>query len=280
MVPPSDRPLVPDFHESDKKLESFVAQDLRNGDYSDRCMRFLAELIGAPLAGLRILDIGCGRGELVWRLREGGARAFGVEIEPRYLESGAILNTTFRDELPVLALAEGNGRFPFPEASFDLVVSFQVLEHVSDLEVLAVEVARVLRPGGMTVHVFPAKYRVIEPHYALPFVHWLPKSPIRKLAISAMLAVGLARGVLPDHGRRARAASIYAYSNAQTFYRSPWVIATTFASAGLVRHRGHAVVALIRSRVPKLPLIRVLALAVNLLRTTVVAARKPFAECN
>lgn len=272
---PSDGPLVPDFHESDKKLDELVPGDLESDDYSSRCAALLAEFADAPFAGLKILDIGCGRGELVWRLRGLGARAFGVEVEPRYVASGKILNATFDDQFPVLDLASPGAPFPYPDNSFDLVVSFQVLEHVSDLDSLAREVARVLRPGGTTLHVLPAKYRLIEPHYGLPFVHWLPKANVRKRAIAAMLAVGLAAKVLPGHDRRARAESIHAYANGQTFYRTPSAIAAAFAAVGLVSEGGRGARALIRSRLPRLPFTRLLAPMINLLRTSVISARKP-----
>lgn len=267
---------VPDFHERDRKLDVLVPGELPADDYSSRCVAFLKTLEGGSLEGLRILDIGCGRGDLVYRLRALGARAFGVEIEPRYLASGKALNE-IRDDFAVLSIAQPGQPLPYPDGYFDRVVSFQVLEHVADLDAVAGEVARVLRPGGKTVHVLPAKYRVREPHYFLPFVHWLPKNRWRKRAISTLLALGLARSVLPGHRLSARAQSIYAYANEQTFYRAPGRITKAFTNAGLVADTAGGARALIKSRLPWLPFTSGLAAVMNVFRTTVFEARKPAA---
>jgi SAM-dependent methyltransferase len=53
-------------------------------------------------------------------------------------------------------ITDYDGRhIPFPDASFDVVFSSNVLEHVRDLDQLEGEIKRVLRPGGICVHVLP-----------------------------------------------------------------------------------------------------------------------------
>jgi ubiquinone/menaquinone biosynthesis C-methylase UbiE len=66
-------------------------------------------------------------------------------------------------------------RIPFEDASFDAILSNQVLEHVPDIEVVARELARVLKPGGMSLHLFPHLGVWREPHTRVPFLHWLSK---------------------------------------------------------------------------------------------------------
>jgi SAM-dependent methyltransferase len=262
-----------DFHEAEKKLEPLTAGAL--DDYSSRCAGFLHEL-DKELAGKRVLDVGCGRGDLVMRLRQSGVRAFGLEVEPRYVKSGRILGELYSDEFPIIGLAEGDGRFPYPDDYFDWVVSFQVLEHVRDLEPVAREMSRVLRPGGATVHILPAKYRVVEPHYSLPFVHWLPKSPVREKFISMLMRLGVRPAVLQDHDHATRTASIYRYSNEETYYRTPATIARYFRSNGLKMDGRPATKALLKSRLPKWPVpASVVSPVMNWLWTTVVCARKP-----
>jgi ubiquinone/menaquinone biosynthesis C-methylase UbiE len=60
-------------------------------------------------------------------------------------------------------------RLPFAESEFDFVYSTSVMEHVVDPGLALTEIARVLRPGGLSVHVFPAQWRPIEPHMYVPF---------------------------------------------------------------------------------------------------------------
>lgn len=264
-----------DFHEAERKLEPLTAEALTDDDYSSRCAAFLHEL-DKGLAGKRVLDVGCGRGDLVMRLRQSGVRAFGLEVEPRYVKSGGILGKLYSDDFPIIGLTEGDGRFPYPDGYFDWVVSFQVLEHVRDLEPVAREMSRVLRPGGATVHVLPARYRVVEPHYSLPFVHWLPKSPVRARFISMLMRLGVRPAVMHEHDHATKTASIYRYSNEETFYRTPSRIAAHFKSAGLRMDGPGATKALLKSRLPGLPVPASLVSPVmNWLWTTVVSARKP-----
>jgi SAM-dependent methyltransferase len=70
---------------------------------------------------------------------------------------------------------------PFGDASFDVVISNHVIEHVGDrseqLRHLR-ELRRVLRPGGWAYLAMPNRWRVVEPHFKLPLLSWLPR-PLR-----------------------------------------------------------------------------------------------------
>jgi SAM-dependent methyltransferase len=57
---------------------------------------------------------------------------------------------------------------PFENDSFDFIYSHQVFEHVQRPEVVCRELARILRPGGLSIHVFPSRYRLVEPHVYVP----------------------------------------------------------------------------------------------------------------
>jgi SAM-dependent methyltransferase len=66
-------------------------------------------------------------------------------------------------------VVDGRNRWPFPEQSKDIVYSFSVLEHVRDLRGLLEESARVLRPGGLSIHTID-----LRDHYNLgPGENWL-----------------------------------------------------------------------------------------------------------
>ena len=92
--------------------------------------------------GLTILEIGCGKGTLLLRLREWGARIVGCEV------SDFMLTESRRLHGP-LPIAQSDGvNFPYPDDCFDVVLSFDVLEHIPDTDRHLVEVKRVLKPGG------------------------------------------------------------------------------------------------------------------------------------
>ncbi len=66
-------------------------------------------------------------------------------------------------------------RLPLPDASFDLLILNHVYEHVADPAALFHEAWRVLRPGGAAYVSAGSRLAVIEPHYRLPFLSWLPR---------------------------------------------------------------------------------------------------------
>jgi SAM-dependent methyltransferase len=183
---------------------------------------------------LRVMDFGCGRGGLVGQMRVAGTDAYGVDIDERFIHSGRVLSRMWDVDRPILSLMEVGGRTIFKDGFFDAVITDQVLEHVADLDALAAEISRILRPGGMVFHRFPGRRLLIEPHYHLPAVHWLaPRSRPRRLAIRALVRLG-ARGSLPrEMPPQAKAEIIGTYADTQTFYRAAPAIAETFARHGI-----------------------------------------------
>ncbi len=183
---------------------------------------------------LRVMDFGCGRGGLVGQLRVAGADAYGVDIDERFIHSGRILSRMWEGDCPILSLMEVGGRTLFKDGFFDAVITDQVLEHVADLDALAGEISRILRPGGMVFHRFPGRRLLMEPHYHLPAVHWLaPRSRPRRLAIRALVGLG-AQGSLPrEMAPRDKAEIIGTYADTQTFYRAGTAIAETFDRHGI-----------------------------------------------
>jgi SAM-dependent methyltransferase len=191
--------------------------------------------LGTGRAAFRILDFGCGRGKLVLRLREHGYDAVGVELDPRPFEFGAGLYRS-RGHQPeaCLFLLDGRGRSPFPDSSFDFVVSSQVLEHVDDLGRVVAELRRVTRAGGEGFHIYPPHRRPVEPHLFMPLVHWMPKGWWRRQLIAACVALGVEPYWWPRDAkpRRERVAEYYDFSVRETYYRSPAVLRSEFGDGG------------------------------------------------
>ena len=99
------------------------------------------ELTGAT----RVLDVGCGDGQIT-RLAAGlDTMALAVGIDPTWNQ---IRVAAERGRATGFVRA-GADRLPFPAGSFDAVVACLVFEHIRGVDAAIVEVARVLRPGGV-----------------------------------------------------------------------------------------------------------------------------------
>lgn len=114
--------------------------------------------------GVRILDLGCGAGDTVAALLNRGYDAVGCDLKFR---PGPNLELLQR-EARLAEIELEPYRLPYPDASFDLVVSDQVMEHVQDYASTIAEVARVTKPGSYGLHVFPSRWRLIEAHLDVP----------------------------------------------------------------------------------------------------------------
>jgi SAM-dependent methyltransferase len=100
-----------------------------------------------PRPGERVLEVGCGPGHLTKRLQDLGCRAVGVDANPQAPDAA------IADDVRVMR-AEA---LAFPDSSFDKVLAVHAIEHFPDLPGGVSEMARVLRPGGLMLLVYPAE---------------------------------------------------------------------------------------------------------------------------
>ena len=134
-----------------------------------------------PLAGRRVLDLGCGVGEYVRAFERAGAEALGCDVEWSRLAEA-------RRRGAGGLLAAGGEALPFRDSTLDVVVLNEVIEHVSDDRATMREVARVLAPGGNCVIYAPNRLYPFETHGVqigrrylfgnIPLLNWLPR-PLR-----------------------------------------------------------------------------------------------------
>lgn len=120
---------------------------------------------------LRLLEVGTGAGVIAHYFATHSklnVRATAVDVTDQRAVSG-----------PVEFHLVGGTRLPFGDASFDVVISNHVIEHVGDQltqrEHLS-ELRRVLAEDGVGYLAVPNRWSVVEPHYRLAFLSWLPKS--------------------------------------------------------------------------------------------------------
>lgn len=133
-----------------------------------------AKSIAELRPNLKILDYGCGRGEIVVAGRKEGLDIYGSDI---FYEGDRIcIEELKKNNLLGDAILEiENNRIPFPDEMFDLVISNQVFEHVEDLEKTLSEIYRVMKPGAFFISRFPTKEIFFEGHIGIPFCHWFSK---------------------------------------------------------------------------------------------------------
>lgn len=127
-------------------------------------------LLGLETAGpLRILEVGTGAGGIAHYFAQ---RAVGHTVEAVDIVDNRQIADGYR-----FTLVSGTG-LPFPDCSFDLVLSNHVIEHVGEepqqREHLR-ELKRVLAPRGQVYLAVPNRWMLIEPHYKLAFLSWLPR---------------------------------------------------------------------------------------------------------
>ena len=145
----------------------------------------------------RVLDYGCGTGEIVLELLEGNVDAFGCDI----FYGGADRLSSVPTELlesGVIRVMDGSV-IPFDANSFDFVINNQVMEHVENLDAVLAEIHRVLKPGGAVLSLFPTKEVWHEGHCGIPLLHRLSKGRARLYYASAlrMLGIGYSKDKYP-----------------------------------------------------------------------------------
>ena len=123
-----------------------------------------------PTPGAAMLDIGTGSGYIAAyfsRLGFGKSGTFAVDVvDERRVNSGYQFTR-----------ADGT-KLPFPDQHFDFIISNHVIEHIGgrrEQHAHLAEIGRCLRETGRVYIAVPNRWAVVEPHYRLPFLSWLPR---------------------------------------------------------------------------------------------------------
>lgn len=144
----------------------------------------------------RVLIDGCGVGMYASQI----GRRYTPHVEAFDIEYDRVVDTRADTPSAVVAVAEA---VPYPNDTFDLILSHEVLEHVNDDRAAALEMVRVLRPGGRIVIFAPNRWYPFETHghywqgeYHFgntPLINYLPDGLRNRLAphVRAYTAAGL-----------------------------------------------------------------------------------------
>lgn len=153
--------------------------------------RFLCNLLENELKGgpKKVLDFGCGEGEFIEYANKANIICDGADTF-----SGMY---SVWEDMAINRLTKSNsiykiigGRIPIKDNTYDIVVSNQVIEHISNpLESLA-EISRILKPGGKFIALFPVFETLFEPHARLYFIHYIGNRKLQFWTIFLMNKLG------------------------------------------------------------------------------------------
>jgi SAM-dependent methyltransferase len=149
----------------------------------ERRLRMIVEAAGERARGV-VLDDGCGLGAYLQRLAQGSSRACGIEFDlERAVAAGRRLGQPLAGGAAV-ACARGE-QMPFAASTFDLVLSHEVIEHITDDRAAVAEIVRVLKPGGRLALFVPNRGYPFETHGIylrgryrfgnIPLINYLPR---------------------------------------------------------------------------------------------------------
>jgi len=159
----------------------------------DRASVYFPSPVRADGYPLTILEVGAGTGQQAESLSRKGYKVVAIDLPSSH----------YRDDR-VFDVAEYDGRnIPMADKSADVVFSSNVLEHIDEIDAFLEETRRVLRDGGVAVHVLPSsacRFWGIPAHYA-----WLVRRVFALVASAGKRRVAVEAGRAPRIPRSAGA---------------------------------------------------------------------------
>lgn len=142
--------LISEMYSQEKTLWWHVAKR--------KTVKTFLEQYGGPIAGKKILDIGCGTGAMIEDLTVLGADVYGIDRSPEAVDYCNKRN------LKNIRLENLEDRLPFSGNSFFAVTCLDVLEHITSDEKLLADIYRILKPGGLLI--------ISVPSYQIFWTYW------------------------------------------------------------------------------------------------------------
>lgn len=149
--------------------ERRLFQEHYQGERIAQISRFAGTFVGKQL-----LDLGAGMGGFAVAAAVGGAHVQVSEYNRPYC--GIIQLRAERYGLDIPVVNGAGEHLPYNAGSFDMVVCWDVIEHVQSPTAMLREIHRVLRPGGKLFLTVINRRAWVDPHYHIRGLNWLPRT--------------------------------------------------------------------------------------------------------
>ena len=123
------------------------------------------------LSSLTLLDIGSSSGIMTYEYAKYFYKVIGIDIDKQAIEFATKNFNKNNIEYLVSPVEESN----LNENSFDVITCSHIYEHVPSAEILMENIFKLLKPGGVCYFAAGNRFKIIETHYKLPFLSYLPK---------------------------------------------------------------------------------------------------------
>jgi len=171
----------------DRLYQSYVSTIAGTSDAGSTALIYRRQIrphLPADAVGRKVLDIGCGQGELVRQLAGDGFAAYGVDVSPEQVE------LAHAQGLRHVRLGDFHEVLNSPGEDWDAVIATDVLEHLDKAEALRTfeDVRRSLRPGGVFIGRVPNAVSPTGGHIMfsdLTHHTWFTQRSVRQLAAVA-----------------------------------------------------------------------------------------------
>ncbi len=154
-------------------------------------LNFIVTEVGSKFpSGAKILDVGCGNGNISRALGSLGHQVLGIDLSPESVRKATELNT-----FPNVAFQVINAEQLQIERDFDVVVCSEVLEHLNEPQLLVKELSRLVATGKLLIVTVPNGYGPRELLVTKPVI-WLEKNNGKRLLVAVKRLLGYANATV------------------------------------------------------------------------------------
>jgi SAM-dependent methyltransferase len=167
-------------HSSDPNFVAYYAAESETAVQKERFARVrdrALDLLGGRSAVYEVIDIGCGAGTQAMLWAERGHKVRALDVSEALINIGR--ERASRADLPVQFDVGTATALPYQDASADVVLLPELLEHVVEWERCLDEAVRVLRPGGLLYLNTSSWLCPVQHEFSLPAYSWYP-GPVKR----------------------------------------------------------------------------------------------------